>query len=55
MGVIICGVVAEAIEEWFREGRCPGYVYRVLVIENLAVSREEEVDAVVVYCCSYVS
>ena len=55
MCIVICGVVAERIEERFREGRCPGNIYCVLVIEDLAIRREEEVDAVVVYCCSDVS
>ncbi len=53
MCIIIRGVVTKCIEKWLRERRCPGNFYRVLEIEDLAISREQELDAVVVYnCCS---
>jgi hypothetical protein len=46
--VMIHGVVAECIEEGILEWGPPGYVHRVLVIEDLVGRGEEEFDAVIV-------
>jgi hypothetical protein len=45
---MIHGVVAECIEERILEWGPPGYVHRVLVIEDLVGRGEEEFDAVIV-------